>query len=230
MYLLASRKHISGICGKIVVAVFPERLAVKLVVFFKRLYINFCEFSSARIVVSFLVSICVFVLSLLGGIPMYSVIVIILFIGQLVPTLGTLIAVLLSSAIVLILDPWRAIFFIPALIILEIVAAHVLMPLLLKKALRPSCGASAVIVLIGFALFGSIGAFLAVPVFAALNVGFRTLLTARLAKKSLPLSTESYESTSIITILSDAEAKKDTVEEAENAAAVKPGDADTPEA
>lgn len=215
-YILASRRHISGVCGKIVVALFPEKFSVKFVVFFKRLYTNFCSFAASRIAVSFFVSVCVFFLSLIGGIPMYSVIVIILFIGQLVPTLGTLIGILLSSAIVLILDPWRAIFFIPALITLEIVAAHLVMPLLLKKALRPSSGTSAVIVLVGFSLLGPIGAFLSVPVFATLSVEFRTHLTSRLAKKNLPLSTESYENNSLRALLKESE-KLSAKEETESA-------------
>lgn len=202
VYLLASRRSISGICGKLVVALFSERFAVKFVIFFKRLYTNFCDFASIRILISFVVFVSVFVLSWIAGIPMFSVIAIILFFTQLVPVLGTLIGILISSVIVLILSPVRAIFFIPALIALEIVVANLVTPLFLKKALRPTFGTSAVVVLVGYALLGVAGAFLAVPVYATLNVEFRAFLAARLAKKKMPISTEAYEKGDIGTILS----------------------------
>ena len=214
VYLLASRRAISGICGKLVVSIFSEKTAVKFVIFFKRLYTDFCAFASSRIVLSFFVCAGVFVLSWVGGIPMFSIIVIILFVAQLIPTLGTLIGVLASSAIVLILSPVRAIFFIPALIALEILTSYLVMPLFLQKKLRPSHGTCAVLVLLGYALLGLIGAFLAVPVYATLSIEVRSFMAHRLAKKKLPISPEAYEKTDLGTII--AESKR--AEEAEKAA------------
>ncbi len=209
VYLLASRRVISGVCGKLVVALFSEKRAVKLVVFFKRLYTDFCAFASSRILLSFFVCVGVFVLSWVGGIPMFSVIVIVLFLCQLIPTLGTLIGVLISSAIVLLLSPVRAIFFIPALIAMEILSSYLVMPLFLQKKLRPSHGTCAVLVLTGFALLGVVGAFLAVPIYATLSIEVRSLLAHRLAKKKLPISVEAYEKRDIQTILNENRAEED---------------------
>jgi len=217
VYLLASRRAISGICGKLVVSLLPDKSAVKFVIFFKRLYTDFCAFASSRIVLSFFVCAGIFVLSWVGGIPMFSIIVIILFVAQLIPTLGTLIGVLVSSAIVLILSPVRAIFFIPALVTLEILTSYLVMPLFLQKKLRPSHGTCAVLVLVGYAVLGLVGAFLAVPVYATFSIEFRSFMAHRLAKKKLPISPEAYEKTDIGTII--AESKR--AEEAEKAAAAE---------
>lgn len=218
VYLLASRRVISGVCGKLVVAVFSEKHAVKLVVFFKRLYTDFCAFASSRILLSFVVCVAVFVLSWVGGIPMFSVIAIVLFLCQLIPTLGTFIGVLISSVIVLILSPVRAIFFIPALIAIEVLSTYLLMPLFLQKKLRPSHGTCAVLVLLGFALMGIVGAFLAVPVYATFSIEVRGILAHRLAKKKLPIATEAYENKDIQTILDESAVNED---EDDDASAVK---------
>ena len=45
VYLLASRRAISGILGKLVVAILPERHVNRFVMFFKRLYTDFAAFS-----------------------------------------------------------------------------------------------------------------------------------------------------------------------------------------
>ena len=203
IYLLASRRAISGVCGKLVVAIFPDKFAVKLVVFFKRLYTDFCSFASCRVLTSFLVCAAIFVLSWVGRIPLFSVIVLILFFTQLVPTVGTIIGVLIASAIVLILDPVRAIFFIPALIALEVLISYLVVPLFLPKKLRPSHGGTAVLVLAGYALFGLVGALLAVPVYATLNVEIRSLIAHRLARKQMPIGNEVYEKSPLEDIITE---------------------------
>ncbi len=192
VYLLASRRFLSAICGKLVVAIFPEKFALKFVIFFKRLYMDFCAFASARIAFSFIVSAVVFVFSWIFKIPLFSVFVILLFLFQLFPAIGTVFGVVIASAIVAILAPIKSLIFIPALIATEILVSRLFMPLFIQKKLRPSYGLSTVLVIIGFALFGPIGGFLAVPIFATLNVEVRSLLAHRLAKKKLPIASDIY--------------------------------------
>ncbi len=205
IYLLASRRFISGICGKLVVAVFPEKFALKFVIFFKRLYTDFCAFASARISISFAVSTTVFVLSWIFGIPMFSVIALILFFFQFFPAIGTVFGVAIASLIVLLLAPVKALVFIPALIIVEVLASRLFTPLFLQKKLRPSYGLSTVLVIVGAALFNLLGAFLAVPVYATLNVEIRSYLAHRLAKKHLPISNEIYAEHDLADVVKIAE-------------------------
>ncbi len=192
IYLLASRRFLSAICGKIVVAVFPEKFALKFVIFFKRLYTDFCAFSSARITFSFVVSTVVFVFSWIFRIPLFSVFVILLFFFQLFPAIGTVFGVVIASLIVVLLAPIKALIFIPALIAIEVLVSRLFMPLFMQKKLRPSYGLSTVLVIIGFALFGPIGGFLAVPLYATLNVEVRSFLAHRLAKKNMPIAGDIY--------------------------------------
>lgn len=192
-YFLATRRYISAVCGKIVIAVFPEKAGTKFVIFFKRLYLDFCSFASSRIFISFLVCCGVFICSLIFQVPLFSIIVVILFFCQLFPVVGTTIGVLFASFTVLALDPVKAIGFIPTLITCEILVAHFITPKLQSKKLRLSYGLSAVLVLIGYAFFGFVGALLSVPIYATLNVEFRSFLAHRLAKKHMPIAADTYE-------------------------------------
>ncbi len=213
VYLLASRRFISGICGKLVVAVFPEKFALKFVIFFKRLYTDFCAFASARVAMSFAVSAIVFVLSWIFGIPMFSVIALILFFFQLFPAIGTVFGVAIASLIVLLLAPVKALIFIPALIVTEVLASRLFTPLFLQKKLRPSYGLSTVLVIVGAALFNLSGAFLAVPVYATLNVEIRSYLAHRLAKKHLPISNDIYakhDLADVVKIANETRAKQES--------------------
>ena len=75
IYLLASRRVISGITGKLVVALLPERHVNRFVLFFKRLYTDFASFSFNRLVIAFSFAGAVLLLGLLMKIPLLSVIV-----------------------------------------------------------------------------------------------------------------------------------------------------------
>lgn len=214
IYLLASRRFLSAVCGKLVVAVFPEKFALKFVVFFKRLYTDFCAFSSVRISFSFVISAIVFISSWIFQLPLFSVFAVVLFFFQLFPSIGTVLGVAIASLIVALLSPVKALFFIPALIAVEIVGARVFMPLFMQKKLRPSYGLSTVLVIIGFALFGFVGGFLAVPIYATLNVEVRNFIAHRLVKKNMPISNAIYEEHDLEDVLHIAE---EHAEKAKNA-------------
>lgn len=197
IYLLGSRRVISGIFGKLVVALVPKKSVVKFVIFFKRLYIDFCSFAASRILVVFFFSVLVFLFCWLLNIPMFSILVVILLVSHLFPAIGPVVGDLVVLALAFLLNPVKAIFFTLFLIAIEVVSTKLVFPLVTPKKLRPSFGLTAILVLIAGHFFGLIGAFCAVPVFATLNIEFRALLAHRLAKQNMPISTEVYESTDL---------------------------------
>jgi predicted PurR-regulated permease PerM len=218
VYLIASRRIISGVCGKLVVAIFPEKFAVHFVVFFKRLYTDFCSFASTRIISSFAVSASLFVFAWLLKIPMFSVIVLLLLFLQIIPVIGTVIGVLGTSVIVFTLTgTLRAAVFLVILIALELLASNLLLPLFMPKKLRPNYGLATVLVIVGFGVGGVVGALLAVPVYATLNVEMRSFLAHRLAKKHMPISTEKYVESNLADLARQSEEAK-AAEEAEKTA------------
>lgn len=197
IYLLGARRAISGICGKLVVAFIPKKSIVPFVIFFKRLYTDFCTFASSRVLVVFFFSAVVFLFCWLLNIPMFSVLVVILLLAHLIPAIGPVVGDLLAVSLAFLLNPLKGLFFLLFLIGIEVVASKVVFPLATPKKLRPSFGLTAVLVLIGVHFFGVIGAFCAVPVFASLNIEFREILARRLSKKGMPIATEVYEKTGL---------------------------------
>ena len=195
IYLLGARRVISGICGKLVVAFVPKKSVVPFVIFFKRLYTDFCTFAASRVLVVFFFSALVFLFCWLLNIPMFSILVVILLLAHLIPAIGPVVGDVIAITLALLLDPLKGLFFMLFLIGIEVVASKVAFPLMTPKKLRPSFGLTAVIVLIAGHFLGVVGAFCAVPLFATLNIEFREILAHRLAKKGMPIATEVYEKT-----------------------------------
>jgi len=226
VYFLASRRMISGIVGKIIVAILPRRHALGVVRFFKRLYTDFSSFASNRLICAFFLSILMLVLCLLLDIPLLSILVIVALVSHLIPVIGPILGDTASIVFVLILKPWYiGLIFTLVLLSFEIFAVHIFLPRTLPKKLHPPYALTALAVLIGFFFLGIIGAFVAVPVYATLNMELRRFLFHRLHKKGLPSNAEAYRSfnAEAYEALSKSPAKEENAE-------AEPEHGDTPEA
>lgn len=206
VYLLASRRVISGIIGKLVVAILPERHVNRFVLFFKRLYTDFASFAFNRFVIAFFFGTVIFLLCLLLRVPLLSVIVLLVLAAQLIPVVGPIIGTTLSILLVVILKgPWWGLLYAAVILALQVFATNVLLPHMLPRKLRPPFAVTALVVLLSLSLFGVIGAFVAVPIYATLSIEIRRFLIHRLAKKNLPISSDAYHNFSA----SDYEAAKE---------------------
>ena len=193
VYLLASRRAISGIIGKLVVAILPERHVNRFVMFFKRLYTDFAAFSFHRILIAFFFGGVTLLFCKLLHVPLLSAIVLLVLIAHLIPVIGPIIGVSVSTVLIVILKgTWWGILYAAALLLFEVLISGVILPHMLPKKLRPPFAITAAVVLISLSIFGVIGAFLAVPIYATLNIETRRFIIHRLAKKKLPLSSEAY--------------------------------------
>lgn len=193
VYFLATRRMLSGIMGKIVFAVIPARRVNGFVLFFKRLYTDFSGFAFYRIICAFLISVAVLLICLALQIPLLSIIVVLTLVAHLIPVIGPILGDTAAVAIIFILKPpYIGCLFAVLLLLLELFFTRVLLQRSLPKKLRPSYALTALAVLIGYFFFGIIGAFVAIPLYATLNIEVRRLLLRRLKKKGLPANTEAY--------------------------------------
>ena len=210
IYLLASRRVISGIFGKLVVALIPRKHSTRFVLFFKRFYTDFCAFSFTRIVVALLFSVCTFLLCHFMNINLSSVVVLAILISHLIPVIGPIIGVPSAITLVFLLSSvWKGVVFALVILALEVLTVNVFMPHMLPKKLRPPYSLTAVIVLLGISFFSILGAFIATPIYTTVSVEFRHFIGHRLAKKKLPVSAEAYENFDYTTLDRAEEALKE---------------------
>lgn len=193
VYFLATRRVISGIVGKLVVAIIPEKHVTRFVLFFKRIYSDFATFTFNRFIIAFLFAALVGLVCWLMRVPLLSVIVLLVLLSHMIPVIGPIIgnsaAVLLT---ILLKGPWLGLLFTLIIILLEIFSTNVLLINALPKKLRPPYGVTAVVVLLSLTLFNVIGAFLSVPLYASISMEIRRFVAHRLSKRGLPLSSEAY--------------------------------------
>ena len=194
VYFLATRRMISGIMGKIVFALIPHRRVNGFVLFFKRLYTDFSSFAFHRISCAFLLSLAVLLICVALQIPLLSIIVVLTLVAHLFPVIGPILGNTAAVVIVFFVkSPFISCLFALLLLLLEFFFTRVLLRRVLPKKLRPSYALTALAVLVGYFFFGLLGAFVAIPLYATLNVEVRHLLLHRLKKKGLPANTDAYQ-------------------------------------
>ena len=192
IYILAARSVISGVSAKLIVAIFSQKVATKTVIVIKRLYSDFCAFAGGRILSSICFSLAAFIFSWLLDVPLLSLITLFLLVSHLIPVVGSLLGDVGAIVLVFILIPDKALFFAAIIIGLEILTSLLLLPALTPHKLRPSFALVAALVVVMGGLFGPLGAFFAVPLYTTLYAELHPLLTHRLGKKNLPISTDAY--------------------------------------
>ncbi|MBQ9736430.1 MAG: AI-2E family transporter [Clostridia bacterium] len=194
IYLLASRRVLSSVIGKLVVAFIPKERTTGFVMFFKRLYTDFCAFAFNRLVVTLFFSVITFLICSLLGVRLRSVVVLLVLLSHLIPVIGPIVGTTLAIILVFLLSAgWKGFVFAAVVLTLEILCTNLVLPHLLPSKLRPPFALTAVLVLLCMSLFGVIGAFVAVPLYATIAAETRRFIIHRLAKKKLPVSAQAYE-------------------------------------
>ncbi|MBQ5800327.1 MAG: AI-2E family transporter [Clostridia bacterium] len=193
IYFLASRRYLSSVIGKALAAIFTPQRERKIAHFIKRLYTDFTEFISARILCSLYMSSITFLVCRLFGIPFYPLIFLILLVLNIAPVFGPMISTLLTVSTIFITSRHHTVILILTILVTQIFENFIIEPAMLKRKLRPNVGATIVISLAFYSVFGILGVIVSIPLFATLSVEFRQLIAKILAKKNLPINAKEYE-------------------------------------
>ena len=184
-YFLLARGNIAGLTRKIAAAVLPERFRQWVARFFHRLYTNVIEFLSARLLCSILLGVLCYQLPWALNLAFNPLLSLIVFILNIIPFFGPLLAAALCTVIVFIVQPEVAWLFMLILLLINLTEQYLIERCLLSKRLRPSAGVILVSVILFNHFFGFAGAIFAVPIWVTVAAEAGRLLNRRLQKKGL---------------------------------------------
>ncbi len=205
IYLLAGRRLIGIICGKIVTALLPSGGAQRISLFIKRLYSNFTEFIASRILSALFLGVFSYLIFRIFNIPFFALLSLIIMVMNLFPVFGTIFSLLLCGLVLLITKPVYTLPVLAILIGLEIVDNLLIEPhTMVHKPLRPNVGMTLVLLLIGYALFGFIGLLIAIPLFATLKSSFHSFIIHLLNRRGLPTALEEYHKLDVAALRREA--------------------------
>ncbi|MBQ2719445.1 MAG: AI-2E family transporter [Clostridia bacterium] len=195
IYLLAGRRMLGCICGKMVAAFLPSSGAHRFSLFIKRLYSNFTEFMASRLLSALFLGAASYLFFRIFSVPFYALLALVIAVLNLFPVFGTLLSFFFCALVLLITAPAYTLPVLGILAALQLLDNLLIEPRTMPhKALRPNVGATIVLMLLGYGLLGIFGMLIAIPVWATIENALRAFSIHLLNRRGLPTALSEYES------------------------------------
>lgn len=192
IYFLFSKEKLSAQIKKVMYAFMRKERVDGILNFGRFTDKTFGGFIIGKILSSTIIGIVTFIILAIVDMPYYPIISLIIGITDLIPFFGPFLGAIPSAFIVFIAKPSYTIWFILIIIAIQQLEGNIISP----KILGESTGLSAMWVVVAITimggLFGIIGMFIGVPVFAILYYIIKTIVDKRLKKKQLSIDTADY--------------------------------------
>lgn len=192
VYLLFSKELFCAQAKKATYSLWKEETANNIINNMRYANKTFGGFISGKIVDSIIIGIICFVVMSILRIPYPLLISVIVGVTNIIPYFGPFLGAIPSALILLMINPMKCLVFIIFVFILQQFDGNILGP----KILGESTGLSSFWVIFAITvfggLFGVIGMFIGVPLFAVIYASVKTYITHRLEKKNMPIDTAFY--------------------------------------
>lgn len=195
-YLLLDREKLFAQGKKLVIALLPSKIVGKLETFLRELDKVFSGFISGKILDSIIIGILCYIGLRIFQINYPELISVIIGVTNVIPYFGPFIGAIPSFFIILMVNPVKALIFLIFILLLQQFDGNILGP----KILGDTTGLSAFWVLFSIllfkGLFGIVGMFIGVPLFAIIYWMCKKIIAYLLERKGLSTNTRDYDSIS----------------------------------
>jgi Predicted permease len=198
VYMILWQEKLAAQAKKLLHALFEKKAVDRVTELLRNTDRTFGGFIVGKLIDSLIIGILTFVVLGIFDIPYYPLISVIIGVTNIIPFFGPFIGAIPSAFIIFVADPMKALWFIIIIIIIQQLDGNLIGPRILGNTtgLDALWIIIAIIVMNGF--LGLTGLFFGVPIFAVLYQLIKESTEARLKKRGLPVSTESYYSGSEI--------------------------------
>ena len=187
VYVLLDKKDLKRLARRISAALLPEEPLRRFGDIVRKSNRIFLVYIGGSLLDSLIVLVANYIFMLIMGMPYSLLISAIVAITNLIPNFGPFIGAVPSALILLLVNPWDALWFIIFTCILQFLDGNVVKPLLFSDStgLRPVW--VLVSIIIGGHIMGIVGMLIGVPVFAIIFFLLDEALAARLPKRGYDL-------------------------------------------
>ncbi len=192
IYVLGSKELFAAQSKKIVYSLFKPNRANKIIRNIRFTNEMFSGFIVGKLIDSAIIGVICFVLTTIIGTP-YSILVsVIIGVTNVIPFFGPYLGAVPCAVLILLVNPMQCVYFVILIIILQTFDGNILGP----KILGDSTGLSSFWVIFAILTFGGVfgilGMFIGVPVFAVIYTGIRYVVNTMLSSKNLSTDTADY--------------------------------------
>ncbi len=183
IYFMIDKKRIIDGFAKIMRLIMKEKTFKNSADLVERCNAILIRYISFDIIDGIIVGIVNFIYMLIAGQPYSVLISVIVAITNLAPTFGPIVGCAIGSFILVLVNPWYALWFILFTIVLQTIDGYILKPRLFGESLGVSPLMILIAIILGGRLFGVPGILLAIPFAAILDFVFKDYVLKKLEEK-----------------------------------------------
>ena len=187
LYMMLEKEKFTLGTKRFTYAFFSEKSANYLVRFSKISADVFNNFIIGKAIDSIIIGILCYILMSLFNMPYALLLSVIVGITNMIPVFGPFIGAVPGIFILTIIHPMQGVYFALLILALQQFDGNILGPIILGDKLGLPSLAILFSVVVGGGLFGIIGMFIGVPIFAVIYIAVKEVVDDRLAKKNLEL-------------------------------------------
>lgn len=192
IYVLGSKEVFCGQAKKMAYAFFDTKTANSIINDFRFTHRTFSGFISGKILDSIIIGLICFACISVMDMPYAVLISVIIGVTNVIPFFGPYLGAIPSAVLILLINPLKCLYFIIFILVLQQFDGNFLGP----KILGESTGLSGFWVIFSITIFGGlfgiVGMFIGVPIFAVLYAVVKKLTNKYLRAKGLPEDTSEY--------------------------------------
>ena len=187
-YILLDRETLVKGIKKLNYSVFDKNFANYLTLWTNDAKTVFEQYIVGNIIDSFIVGVLCYVVILFLKIPYTNMIALIIGVTNVIPVFGPFLGAISVIIILCLIDPLSALIFAIVIFIIQQIDGNIIKPIVLGDKLGMSGFWILFSVTVGGALFGVVGMFLGVPIFALIYAGIHDYITVRLRHKKITVN------------------------------------------
>ena len=191
-YFLNGKEIFRAQFKKVSMAIFPEKRANEIYDFFAYTNKTFGGFITGKLIDSVIIGMLCFIAMKIIGLPYPILISTIIGVTNIIPFFGPFIGAIPSLAIIFIVSPVQALYFLILVIVLQQLDGNVIGPAILGNSIGIASFWVMFAIIVGGGLFGFPGMVLGVPIFAVIYYYMSKLVARRLDDKGMKEWTKDY--------------------------------------
>ena len=183
IYFLLGKRRIMPALSKLLSLLTKDESFEKLSDFMNRCNEILVRYNSVDIVDGIIVGVVNFLFMVIMRMPYAVLISVIVGVTNLAPTFGPIIGAVIGGFILVLVNPWQALWFIIFTVVLQTVDGYILKPKLFGDSLGVSSIMILISIVIGGRLFGVIGILLAIPFAAIIDFTWKDFVIKKLEER-----------------------------------------------
>lgn len=192
VYVLYAKEQFIAQAKKIIVALTPDSFSKPFISLVRETHGVFGGFISGKIIDSLIIGVLCFIGTSILGMPYAVLVSVIVGVFNVIPFFGPFIGAIPSALLILMVDPLKCLWFVIFIIVLQQFDGNILGPYILGGTTGLSAFWVIFAILTFGGLFGFIGMFVGVPVFAVIYTLISRGINKKLEKKGRSTATADY--------------------------------------